>query len=465
MAEAAVAAFRVAVEVPRRRAGTGDFWFEGLTDVLFENLLPRALAALETLGRHAVAGTTVQLWATDEQEAATTRHLHVGFADMVGFTARSQALATADLVAVIDRFERGAADVIARHGGRLIKLIGDGVMYAATDGDAACAIALELVETTGRAGLSDVRAGLAVGRVISRSGDFYGPVVNLAARLASVASPGEVLATAAVGQGGARDRVPHRGGRFADAQRGGRGGQCGPCRARGVTPRAPAASGRRPDESLLRSRAMSLEITREDFTEADHARFAERLQQSLDVLARLLTQEGFGTGPATLGAELELTLVDPAGRPLPVNRYVLAAAVDPRVSLEIDRFNLEVNARPVPLGGRAFTALGGRSVTIGTAPAPPSPRPVRAATLVLELLPVARGALLASGVDAAEVEALLEVIAVRVARGRTGARWQRRTLADLERRVARETGLRELVGRYLEHAASGRPVHDWPVDG
>ena len=105
--------------------------------------------------------------------------------------------------------------------------------------------------------------------------------------------------------------------------------------------------------------AMSLDISREDFTEADHARFFERLQQSLEALARLLSQEGFGTGPATLGAELELTLVDPAGRPLPVNRSVLATAVDPRVSLEIDRFNLEVNARPVPLAGRAFTTLAG----------------------------------------------------------------------------------------------------------
>jgi hypothetical protein len=88
---------------------------------------------------------------------------------------------------------------------------------------------------------------------------------------------------------------------------------------------------------------MSLEITRADFTEAGHARFAERLQESLDALG--LLRQGFGTGQATLGAEL--TLVDPAGRPLPVNRSVLAAAVDPRISLEIDRFNLDVNARPV----------------------------------------------------------------------------------------------------------------------
>ncbi len=200
IADAVVAAFRVAVEIPRRRAGAGDFWFEGLTETLFDDMLPRALTALETLCRHAVAATTVQLWATDEHAAATTRNLCMGFADMVGFTARSEALATSDLVAVIDRFEREAADIIARHGGRLIKLIGDEVMYTATDAGAACAIALDLVETTGGAGLPEVRAGLAVGPVISRSGDFYGPVVNVAARLASVARPGEVLATAAVGK-------------------------------------------------------------------------------------------------------------------------------------------------------------------------------------------------------------------------------------------------------------------------
>jgi adenylate cyclase len=198
IADAVVAAFRVAVEVPRRRAGAGDFWFEGLTEALFDDMLPRGLAALDTLCRHAVAATTVQLWATDERAATTTRDLCVGFADMVGFTARSEALVTSDLVAVIDRFEREAADIIARHGGQLIKLIGDEVMYTATDPAAACEIALELVETRGGAGLPEVRAGLAVGPVISRSGDFYGPVVNVAARLANVARPGEVLATAAV---------------------------------------------------------------------------------------------------------------------------------------------------------------------------------------------------------------------------------------------------------------------------
>jgi hypothetical protein len=89
---------------------------------------------------------------------------------------------------------------------------------------------------------------------------------------------------------------------------------------------------------------------------------------------------------------------------------------------------------------------------------------VRAATLVPSLLPVARGALVASGLDAAKVDLLLEVIRARVARAATGARWQRRTLVRLERSMTRETALRELVERYLEHAGSGRPVHEWPRD-
>lgn len=495
---------------------------------------------------------------------------------------------------------------------------------------------------------------------------------------------------------------------------------------------------------------MSLDIPREDFSEADYARFSERLEESLHAMASVLVRPGFGAGPATLGAELELTVIDDAGRPLPVNRAVLAAAVDPRISLELDRFNLEINARPIPLAGRAFGALAaelsdalaaidraaarhrGRSIAIGilptlvasdlqpgmlteshryralsaairrlrhepfriridgddpldvvcadvtfegantslqihlrvapddfaatynaaqiaTAPVlaaagnsplflgrrlweetrvalfrqavderiaaaeedwrparvsfghgwvregavelfvegvalhppllpllgqeeplacvrrgevpaleelklhhstiwrwnravydpsagghlrvelralpagpsvidmaanaaflvgltlalapgarrlvsaltfgqarrnfyeaarrgldaellwpsscPPSPRPVPAAALVGILLPLAGDALRMAGVDAGEVDALLDVIAARVARRQTGAGWQRRTLARLEERLPREPALRELVARYRHLADARRPVHEWPIDG
>ncbi|MRG94142.1 glutamate-cysteine ligase family protein [Polyangium spumosum] len=131
---------------------------------------------------------------------------------------------------------------------------------------------------------------------------------------------------------------------------------------------------------------MGLLITRDDFSEDEFVRFSERLRDELDVLDALVSRPGFGEGPATVGAELELFLVDPAGLPLPANREVLARTVDPRFTVELDRFNLEFNARPCPLAGRPFSALvaefegalaeinraardqGGRIVPIGILP-------------------------------------------------------------------------------------------------
>jgi hypothetical protein len=102
---------------------------------------------------------------------------------------------------------------------------------------------------------------------------------------------------------------------------------------------------------------MGLAIEREDFSPEDYRRFAQRLTESVEALRRVLRRPGFGAGPRTVGAELELFLVDSAGFPLPVNRQVLGQTVDPRVTLELDRFNLECNLRPGPLAGRPFTML------------------------------------------------------------------------------------------------------------
>ena len=103
---------------------------------------------------------------------------------------------------------------------------------------------------------------------------------------------------------------------------------------------------------------MGESIDREAFDEVDDARFQQRLGQCLSTLGRLLERPGFGVGPATLGAELELFLVDGAARPLQHNQAVRAAAADARVNLELDRFNLELNATPTPLAGRPFATLG-----------------------------------------------------------------------------------------------------------
>src|SRR6516225_263775 len=104
---------------------------------------------------------------------------------------------------------------------------------------------------------------------------------------------------------------------------------------------------------------MGTDIDRHEFDERDYARFAERLEECLTALGELLERPGFGAGPATLGAELELVLVDGAGRPLPHNQAIRTAAADPRVTVELNRCNLELNASPVLLAGRPFTTLGG----------------------------------------------------------------------------------------------------------
>ncbi|HEX6677240.1 MAG TPA: glutamate--cysteine ligase [Actinomycetes bacterium] len=103
---------------------------------------------------------------------------------------------------------------------------------------------------------------------------------------------------------------------------------------------------------------MGAGVEREHFQQADYDRFGERLERSLWALRQLLARPGFGVGPATVGAELELFLVDAAGRPLPRNDAVRADSRDARVTVEVDRFDLEVNLTPAPMAGRPFAAFG-----------------------------------------------------------------------------------------------------------
>jgi len=103
---------------------------------------------------------------------------------------------------------------------------------------------------------------------------------------------------------------------------------------------------------------MGLEIDRERFTPADYERFAEELDHGLEALAALLERPGFGAGPASLGAELELSLVDGDCRPLRRNLEVAEGCSHPGVTVELNRFNVELDTRPCPLEGRPFRALG-----------------------------------------------------------------------------------------------------------
>lgn len=125
--------------------------------------------------------------------------LVVGFVDMVGFTALSQQLEDRELGAIVERFEGLAYDTVAAAGGRVVKWIGDAVMFVTEEPVAAVEIGLRLAEVHASVDdLPEVAVGIAAGEVLPREGDYIGPVVNLASRVVSVARAGTVVVSETV---------------------------------------------------------------------------------------------------------------------------------------------------------------------------------------------------------------------------------------------------------------------------
>jgi adenylate cyclase len=164
-------------------------------------IVPRVLAA--TWRRHLQAAIRRRLTIV---EAGQGHMGVVGFADLVGFTALSQQVGDDELAAIVDQFEQLAFDVVTAQGGRVVKMIGDEVMFTVDAANAAAQIGLALAEgTRGADELSDLRVGLAAGRLLEREGDLYGPVVNLASRITSIAFPGTIVVSESV-----RDQLEER---------------------------------------------------------------------------------------------------------------------------------------------------------------------------------------------------------------------------------------------------------------
>lgn len=125
---------------------------------------------------------------------ADIRHLAVGFTDMVAYTRMTRGLDGTELSRVLDRFESLVGGTVAEGGGRVVKTIGDEVLFVGESASAAAGIALELTaRATHDRRLPQLRTGLAHGPVLIRYGDVYGAAVNIAARLTAVARPDTVL--------------------------------------------------------------------------------------------------------------------------------------------------------------------------------------------------------------------------------------------------------------------------------
>ncbi len=117
----------------------------------------------------------------------------VGFADLVSFTSYVRRMSERQLARLVQRFELLASDVVTEHGGRVIKTVGDEVLFVHTEVAAASAIALDLVDAMAEDDIvPPVRVGLAHGRVVSRLGDVFGMTVNKASRITAVTPSGTV---------------------------------------------------------------------------------------------------------------------------------------------------------------------------------------------------------------------------------------------------------------------------------
>jgi adenylate cyclase len=163
-------------------------------------LLPFVSASLDTLLRqHLLAARRRTILDEEIGHGYESQRLAVGFVDLVGSTALAQRLSTRELGAVLTEFENEAADAVTGTGGRVVKLIGDEILYTAPDERSGCAIALELAATFAEhPRVPPTRAAVAAGDVLLRGGDVFGPVVNLAARAVKLAEPGELVVAADV---------------------------------------------------------------------------------------------------------------------------------------------------------------------------------------------------------------------------------------------------------------------------
>jgi adenylate cyclase len=117
----------------------------------------------------------------------------VGFADLVDFTARTESATTRQFAELIREFHDKAWDIINSRGGRIINFIGDAVFFVADNLEAGAEVALGLAASGMTDSCGPVRVGMVWTRVLATQGDIFGPGVNLASRITSIAEPNEVF--------------------------------------------------------------------------------------------------------------------------------------------------------------------------------------------------------------------------------------------------------------------------------
>jgi adenylate cyclase len=162
--------------------------------VVAGDALPALDHILTYMYRRHLAAATEQRLLMGTEAGRGAINLSVGFADMTGFTEVSAALSAEELADTIEHFNAATADVIAQRGGRVVKTIGDEVMFTTSDPARGAEVAVALLDAVSLdRGTPQLRVGLATGPVLAREGDVFGTPVNLASRLVTIARPDSAL--------------------------------------------------------------------------------------------------------------------------------------------------------------------------------------------------------------------------------------------------------------------------------
>lgn len=170
-----------------------------VTFPLVQLLLPELEEFLVYVWRRQLAAATGRVVQAQDDDEMVARRQAIGFADLVGFTRLSRRLEDEELGELVEAFETTAADLVAAHGGRLIKALGDEILYVAEDAGTAAEIGVRLIETMANdETMPELRVGIAFGTMTTRMGDVFGNTVNLASRLTSIAPKNEVLVDGAL---------------------------------------------------------------------------------------------------------------------------------------------------------------------------------------------------------------------------------------------------------------------------
>ncbi|MCB0871658.1 MAG: adenylate/guanylate cyclase domain-containing protein, partial [Solirubrobacterales bacterium] len=176
-----------------RRAMSAEDLDLGALFAEMDNVIPQVEAVQAYAWRRHLLNAASRFLISPEY-AEESAPMAVGFADIVGYTRQSRSLRTNELTRLVDDFEAESLSIITELRGRIVKTIGDEVMYAADDPADAVEIALQLAERHEHdESFPELRVGVAWGDVVAHWGDVFGPSVNVAARLTSLARPGKVL--------------------------------------------------------------------------------------------------------------------------------------------------------------------------------------------------------------------------------------------------------------------------------